>query len=68
MTHQAATAERLRDYFEWHVQNGRGKEVVALDRRGLSFLEPKHFVNVTIGLPPDDEMHGDGKVFVRAVF
>lgn len=68
MTQRPVTAERLRDYCEWHVQNGRGKEVVVLDRRGLSFLEPKHFDSVTIGLPPDDEMHGGGKVFVRAVF
>lgn len=66
MTAVPVTAERLRDYLDWHIEMGRGKSIVAIDRRGLAFLEPDHFV--TVGLPPDDEMHGEGKVFVRAVF
>lgn len=68
MTAMAIDVERLRDYCQWHLEMGRGKNIVTLDRRGLVFLEPKHHDNIAIGLPPDDEMHGGGKVFVRAVF
>lgn len=64
---QVATAEQLRDYFEWHVQNGRGHLIPALDPRGLSYLATT--IDVRLGLPLDGDGSHDGqRVFVRPVF
>jgi len=64
---EVATVERLRDYLEWHVQNGRGSMCIAIDPRGLSYLTEKR--DVRLALPFEDEGGHDGeRVFVRAVF
>lgn len=49
-----ATAEQMRDYFEWHVQNGRGRYAVEL--RGFYWV-----------MPPTNDTHDDAeeKVFTR---
>lgn len=62
------TPEQARDYFEWHVQNGRGQDKLVGDQRGLSFLQPKHHANIRLGTPPTDETFGDGKVYFRLEF
>lgn len=64
---KVATAERLRDYLEWHVQNGRGHMPVALDPRGLSYLTEKHDVRLALPLGSEGG-HDEERVFVRAVF
>lgn len=61
-----ATAQLIRDYMDWHVENGRGSLPVMLDRRGLGYLKGQH--EPGIGLPPREESHGDGRVYLRAVF
>lgn len=66
MTNQA-TWERLRDFAEMHVQNGRGSDRVFLDRRGLQYLRLEH--EPAIGLPPFEEsISKDGRGYLRAVF
>lgn len=70
---RGATVEQLRDYFEGHVQNGRGRFPVALDPRGLSWLfakiETPPAPDVRLALPLNGEGSHDGaRVFVRAVF
>lgn len=61
------TAEQARDYFEWHVQNGRGKLPLSLDPRGLAYLTSTP--DVRLALPLEGEgSHDAGRVFMRAVF
>lgn len=62
------TMKQVRDYADGHVKKGRGDMKAAIDPRGLAFLQPKHYANIEIGLPPDDETHSDDRVFLRAVF
>lgn len=66
----AVSMEQLRDYCDFHINNGRGKQPAMVDQRGLGFLQPKHHANVALGIPPDGEMHdpATGRCFVRAVF
>lgn len=62
-----ATAVQMRDYFEWHVQNGRASGQVMFDRRGLQYLLEKHEPGV--GMPPIEEsFSSDGRIYVRVVF
>ena len=62
-----ATAQLIRDYMEWHVENGRGSLPVMLDRRGLGYLQDQH--EPGIGIPPVEETYSeDGRVYLRAVF
>lgn len=65
-----ADCETLRDYFEWHVQNGRGKQKPVIDRRGLAHFHPEKHETVGVGIPPSDETFNPatGRVFVRMVF
>lgn len=65
---QGFTAEQARDYFEWHVQCGRGKDIVALDRRGLDYLLEKHLPTRGLTAPPEEEQHGGGRVFMRLAY
>lgn len=37
-------------------------------KRGLGYFRPGIHTDVQIGLPPREESHGDGRVFLRAVF
>jgi hypothetical protein len=54
---ESASCETLRDYFEWHVQNGRGKFRVEMR---------EHYP----AIPPDGDTHDeqDKVVFLRGVF
>ena len=69
---EIANCEAMRDYFDWHVQNGRGKDKAVLDKRGLGFLVFPQYLEKDIGLclPPADETQNPdlNKVFVRATF
>lgn len=66
---QPVTVETLRDYFEWHVQNGRGRFKAMIDRRGLMYLVPEKYEKLGAGIPHHDDTHDDkaGKVFIRVV-
>ena len=62
-----ATAQLIRDYMDWHVENGRGSLPVMLDRRGLGYLKGQH--EPGIGIPPVEETYSEGgRVYLRAVF
>lgn len=52
-----ANAETLRDYFEWHVQNGRGQWRVEMR---------EHYP----ALPPQGETHDEREkvIFLRGVY
>lgn len=54
---ESASCEQLRDYFEWHVQNGRGKFRVEMR---------EHYP----AIPPEGDTHDerDKIVFLRGVF
>ena len=67
-----STVEQLRDFFEWHVQQGMGNNAVMLDKRGLEYLVQPKYVGQPIGLvlPTDGESaNNDAKqIFLRATF
>lgn len=69
---EVSNCEAMRDYFEWFVQAGRGREKVVLDKRGLGFLVLPQHMDKDIGLclPPTDETDNPDlhKVYVRATF
>lgn len=65
---QGITVEQARDYFEWHVQCGRGKDIAALDRRGLEHLLDKHLPTRGFCTPPVEEQAGGGRVFLRLAY
>lgn len=44
-TPRRATVEEMRDYLEWHVQNGRGKYQVEM-RDHLWCIPPEHMTHV----------------------
>lgn len=54
---KAATVEQLRDYFEWHVQCGRGKYVPEV--RAMYVM-----------VPPQHETHDDAtqEVFLKGFY
>lgn len=62
------TVEQAFNYLFHHVTNGREKDILTLDQRGLGYLKPGIHTDVQIGLPPREESHGDGRVYLRAVF
>lgn len=63
------TVEQVRDYLEWHVQNGRGSLPLGVDRRGLGYLKPENTTDVRLALPLEGEgVVSEGKVLLRAVF
>lgn len=66
---QPITVETLRDYLEWHVQNGRGRFKVMIDRRGLMYLTTGKHDRLGAGIPHHDDTYDDkaGKVFIRVV-
>lgn len=64
----AATMLQIRDYADQQVKAGRGDELAALDRRGLSALQAKHHGKVFLALPDPEHTNANGRVFLRAVF
>jgi len=67
---RADTCERLRDYFEWHCQMGRGSWTVQTDRRGLGFLLT-YLAEKLVGMlnlvtPLDGETHDEKRHVVYA--
>ena len=56
------------NYLFHHIEQGREKLILTLDQRGLGYFRPGIHTDVQIGLPPREESHGDGRVFLRAVF
>lgn len=65
---EGITMEQLRDFAEWHVQNGRGADIAALDRRGLDYLLEKHMPTAGFRIPPDEEQIGGGRVYLGIAF
>lgn len=62
------TVEQMFNYLFHHIEQGREKSVVTLDQRGLGYFRPGIHSDVQVGLPPREEAHGNGRVFLRAVF
>ena len=46
------TVEQAFNYLFHHVTNGREKDILTLDQRGLGYLKPGIHTDVQIGLPP----------------
>ena len=62
------TVEQAFNYPFHNIEQGREKQIPTLDQRGLGYFRPGIHTDVQIGLPPREESHGDGRVFLRAVF
>ena len=62
------TVEQAFNYLFHHIEQGREKDILTLDQRGLGYFLPGIHTDVQIGLPPREESHGDGRVYLRAVF
>ena len=54
---KASTVEQVRDYLEWHVQNGRGRHVLE--------VRAQYIVMPPVGDTHDDE---DQRVFLRGYY
>lgn len=65
---QGIDMETLRDFADWHVQNGRGRHIAALDRRGLDYLLEKHMPTAGFRIPPEDEQIGGGRIYLGLAF
>lgn len=65
---QGVTVERAHAYLEWAMQMGHGKDILALDRRGLDFLLEKHLPTQGLAIPPEGDQHGGGRVYLRLAF
>jgi hypothetical protein len=70
MSHGPAgvTVDQLNAYTEYYMQLGQGKNIVALDRRGLDYLLEKHLPTAGLSIPPDGEQCGGDRVFLRLAF
>ena len=62
------TVEQAFSYLFYHIEQGREKDILTLDQRGLGYFRPGIHTDVQIGLPPREESHGDGRVYLGAVF
>ena len=62
------TVEQAFNYLFYHIEQGREKDILTLDQRGLGYFRPGIHADVQVGLPPRDEAHGNGRVYLRAVF
>ena len=62
------TVEQAFNYLFHHIEQGREKQILTIDQRGLGYFRPGIHTDVQIGLPPREESHGDGRVYLRAVF
>ena len=62
------TVEQAFNYLFHHIEQGREKLILALDQRGLGYFQPGIHSDIQVGLPPREEAHGNGRVFLRAVF
>ena len=62
------TVEQAFNYLFHHIVQGREKQILTIDQRGLGYFRPGIHTDVRIGLPPREESHGDGRVYLRAVF
>lgn len=62
------TVEQAFNYLFHHIEQGREKLILTLDKRGLGYFRPGIHTDVQIGLPPREEAHGNGRVYLRAVF
>lgn len=65
---QAATVEQSNALTEWLMQRGHGKDIMALDRRGLEFLLEKHLPTLGLRILPDDEQIGGGRIYLGLAF
>jgi hypothetical protein len=65
---QGITVEQAFNYLFHHITNGREKDILTLDQRGLGYFKSGVHTDVQIGLPPREESHGNGRVYLRAVF
>ena len=62
------TVEQAFNYLFYHIEQGREKDILTLDQRGLGYFRPGIHTDIQVGLPPREEAHGNGRVFLRAVF
>ena len=62
------TVEQAFNYLFYQIEQGREKDILTLDQRGLGYFRPGIHTDIQVGLPPREEAHGDGRVFLRAVF
>lgn len=62
------TVEQAFNYLFYHIEQGREKDILTLDQRGLGYFRPGIHTDVQVGLPPREEAHGNGRVYLRAVF
>lgn len=66
------TCTNLRDYFDAHVQAGRGNFASVFDRRGLSYLVYPQYLTREIGvcLPPIENTYNtqEGIVYLGSTF
>ena len=62
------TVAQAFSYLFHHIEQGRDKDILTLDQRGLGYFKPGIHTDVQVGLPPREESHGNGRVFLRAVF
>ena len=65
---QPITVERAHAYLEWHMQMGAGKDILALDRRGLEHLLEGHLPTKGLGLPQEGDERGGGRVYFRLIY
>ena len=65
---QGITVEQAFNYLFHHIEQGREKDILTLDQRGLGYFRPGVHTDIQVGLPPREEAHGNGRVFLRAVF
>lgn len=62
------TVEQAFNYLFYHIEQGREKDILTLDQRGLGYFRPGIHTDVQVGLPPREEARGNGRVYLRAVF
>ena len=63
-----STVKELKEYLDFHIDNGRADYVPMLDQRGLSFIKKDNHGCISLSIPFDNDTHNDGKVFVRAIY
>lgn len=66
---QYVTVQYLRDYLDWHIENGRGQYKARIDRRGIGFATPEAYCKLGVGIPHHEDTHDDltGRVFLRVI-
>lgn len=62
-----ATVQAVRDYLDWHIEQGRGQHAVTIDRRGVEYSLNTRRLFINAGLPDDEDGHDNQHVFLRAL-